>query len=145
MITVDWGNKIVESTASITDVVAFKDQIRSLEESDLGLLYPPIITYKKVDLGGGAFFHAVDFISGYQLKFPNSGNYTIVGNIGATIIPVAGVYVDRKTSAAFATVSGTGGGGGGGTGDCASSAELVTSTNSIIAEINKIKTLIRSV
>jgi len=111
MITIDWTNKLVNSTASITDIVAFKDIVRDLEDNDDGMLYPPVITYKRLDLGGGAYFHAVDFINGYQLKFPNPGNYTVVGNIGATIVPVAGVFVDRTKSAAFATVSGTGGSG----------------------------------
>lgn len=110
-ITIDWTNKIVESTASIPDLPAFKDTIRDLEDDAIGMLYQPIISYKKVDLGGGGFFHAVDLINGYQLKFPTPGNYTINGNLGGAIVPVAGVYVERKTSAAFAT-SGSGGGGG---------------------------------
>lgn len=110
-ISVDWVNKLVLSDASITDIVAFKNTIRDLEDDDTGMLYAPIITYKRLDLGGGAYFHAVDFINGYQLKFPTPGNYTVVGNIGATIVPVAGVYVDRTKSAAFATVAGDAGGG----------------------------------
>lgn len=108
-ITVDWANKLVLSTASITDIVAFKDTIRDLEDDAIGMLYDPIITYKRLDLGGGAYFHGVDFVNGYQLKFPNAGSYTVIGNIGATIVPVAGVFVDRTKSAAFATVAGTGG------------------------------------
>ena len=108
-ISVDWAAKLVLSTASITDIVAFKDAIRALEDDDVGMLYDPIITYKRLDLGGGAFMHGVDVVNGYQLKFPNAGNYTIVGNIGATIVPVAGVFVDRTKAAAFATVAGTGG------------------------------------
>lgn len=110
MITIDWVNKIVESTASITDLPAFKDTIRDLEDDAVGMLYQPVISYKKVDLGGGAYFHAVDFINGYQLKFPNAGNYLINGNLGATIVPVAGVYVERKTAAAFATTASGGSG-----------------------------------
>lgn len=110
-ITIDWVNKIIESTASINDLPAFKDTIRDLEESPTGILFPSVISYKKVDLGGGAFFHAVDIINGYQLKFPTPGNYQILGNLGGTIVPVAGVYVERKTSAAFSTTAGGGGGG----------------------------------
>lgn len=110
-ITIDWINKIVESTASINDLPAFKDTIRDFEDDPVGMLYPPIISYKRLDLGGGAYFHAVDLINGYQLKFPNPGNYQIIGNLGGVIVPIAGVYVERKTSAAFAT-SGSGGGGG---------------------------------
>lgn len=112
-ITVDWTNKLVLSDASITDIVAHHDTLRALEESQEGILYPPIITWKVLDLGGGAYFYGCDYINGYQLKFPTPGNYTIVGNIGATIVPVAGVFVDRTKSAAFATVAGTGGGGSG--------------------------------
>ena len=63
---------------------------------------------KLVDLGGGAYFHDVPSANGWQLKFPNPGNYTVVGNIGFNIVPVAGVFVDRTKSAAFATVAGSG-------------------------------------
>jgi hypothetical protein len=108
-ITIDWQSRLVNTTASITDIVAFKDAIRDLEDDAVGMLYDPIIQYKRVDLGGGAFFHDVPFINGYQLRFPNAGNYTVIGNIGATIVPVAGVFVDRTKSAAFATVAGSGG------------------------------------
>lgn len=109
-ISIDWGARRVVSTASILDIVEFKDTIRDLEDNSEGVLYPPVITYKRLDLGGGAFFHAVDFINSYQLIFPNAGNYSIIGNIGATIVPVAGVFVDRTKSAAFSTVSSGGGG-----------------------------------
>lgn len=104
-ISVDWTNKLVLSTGSIMDIVAFKDALRDFEDDDIGILYAPIITYKKLDLGSGAYFHAVDFINGYQLKFPNAGNYLVIGNIGATIVPVAGVFVDRTKSAAYAVTS----------------------------------------
>ena len=111
-LSVDWPNKLVLSTASITDIVDFKEQMRLFEESAIGVLNPPIVTYKRLDLGGGAFFHGVDFVNGYQLQFPNPGSYEIIGNIGAAIVPVAGVFVERTKAAAFATVSGSGGGGG---------------------------------
>jgi hypothetical protein len=111
-VTVDWQAKVVESTASITDIVAFKDALRDLEDDAIGMLYPPIITYKRLGLGGGAFFHAVDFINGYILRFPVPGNYEIVGNIGAVIDPLPGVFVDRLKSSAFATVVGEGGAAG---------------------------------
>lgn len=111
-ITVDWQNRLVLSDASIVDIVSFKDTIRDLEDDDVGMLYDPVITYKRLDLGGGAYFHGIEVVNGYQLKFPNPGNYTVVGNIGATIVPVAGVFVDRTKSAAFATVAGTGGSSG---------------------------------
>jgi hypothetical protein len=109
-LSVDWANKVVLADASITDIVAFRDDIRALEESASGMLHPAIITYKRVALGGGAYFHAVDFINGYTLKFPSAGSYTIVGNVNATIVAVPGVYVERKTSAAFSSLAGSGGG-----------------------------------
>lgn len=114
-ISVDWENKLVLSTASIPDIVAFKDTIRDLEDSETGMLYPPIITYKRIDLGDGAYFHAIDAINGYQLKLPNAGNYTVIGNINMPIVPVAGVFVVQTKAAAFATVAGGSGGGSGGT------------------------------
>lgn len=104
-ITVNWATKIVDSTADILDLPTFKETIRTEEDGATGILYDGIITYKRLDLGGGAYFHAVDFINGYQLRFPNAGAYTITGNLGATIIPVANVYVERKTSAAFVTTA----------------------------------------
>ncbi len=111
-ITIDWINKRVLATASILDIVAHRDELRALEESPEGMLYPPIISYKVLDLGGGASFVGLDYINGYALMFPNPGNYTIIGNIGAAIVPAAGVFVDRTKAAAFATVAGSGGGGG---------------------------------
>jgi len=105
-ITVDWANKVVESTASITDLVAFHATLRDLEDDiDGGGIYPVTHSWKALDLGGGAYFYGLDLINGYALKFPNAGNYTITGNLGGTIIPVAGVYVERKTSAAYATTA----------------------------------------
>lgn len=112
-LTVDWSNRRVVSTASITDIVAFETELRDFEESAIGMLSPPIVSYKRIDLGGGAYFHGVDFINGYQLIFPTAGSYEIIGNLGATIVPVAGVFVERTKAAAFATVSSGGGGGGG--------------------------------
>jgi hypothetical protein len=111
-ITIDWTNRRVISTASITDIVAHHDTLRAFEESSIGMLYPPIISYKVLDLGGGASFIGLDYINGYALLFPNAGSYTVLGNIGAVIVPTAGVFVDRTKSAAFATVAGSGGGGG---------------------------------
>ena len=49
--------------------------------------------------------YQADFINGWTLKFPSAGNYTITGNLNATIVPVAGVYVERKTSAAYVTTA----------------------------------------
>jgi hypothetical protein len=41
------------------------------------------------------------------MKFPTAGNYTIIGNIKASIVPVAGVFVDRTTSSSFASFEST--------------------------------------
>lgn len=134
-ITVDWANKLVLSTASITDIVAFKDTLREFEDDDVGMLYDPIIAYKRVDLGGGSYFHDLPFINGYQLKFPNPGNYTVIGNIGATIVPVAGVFVDRTKAAAFATVAGSGASG-------PTAAEIATAVRSeLTPELNSISNI----
>ena len=105
MITIDWANKLVLSSSDIPDVVAFKDTIREFEDDAIGMLYPPVISYKRLALGAGAYMHGVDLINGYQLRFPTAGSYTITGNLGGVIVPVAGVYVERRTSAAFATTS----------------------------------------
>lgn len=104
-ISVDWSNKIVSSTASITDLPAFHAQLRDLEDDPEGMIYPVIHQWKALDLGGGAFMYQADFINGYTLTFPNAGNYSIKGNLNATIIPVAGVYVERQTSLAYATTA----------------------------------------
>lgn len=104
-ITVDWVNKIILSTANITDLKAFHLELRDLEYSETGMVNDTIHNWAALDLGGGAFFYAVDLINGYQLKFPNPGNYIISGNLNATIVPVAGVYVERRTSAAYITTS----------------------------------------
>lgn len=106
----DWANLIVESTSSITDLAAFHVSLRDAEDDAIGMLYPVIHKWKALDLGGGAFFLQADFINGWTLKFPSAGNYTINGNLNATIVPVPGVYVERKTSAAYVTtaIGGTG-------------------------------------
>lgn len=110
-LTPDFANKLILSDSSITDIVAFHNALRDIEQSDQGILSPTVHAYKRVDLGGGAYFHDVPFINGWQLKFPTPGNYTVIGNVGAPIVPVAGVFVDRTKSAAFATVAGAGGAG----------------------------------
>lgn len=104
-ISVDWPNKVIESTASLTDLPAFHATLRDLEDDATGAVYPVTHEWKALDLGGGAYFYQMDLINGYTLKFPNSGNYTITGNLNGTIVPVAGVYVERKTSAAFVTTA----------------------------------------
>ena len=100
----DWANKVVESSASITDLPAFHAALREAEDDPTGMLYPTIHSWRALDLGG-AFFYQADFINGWRLKFPTPGNYTINGNLNADVLPVAGVYVERKTSAAYVTTA----------------------------------------
>lgn len=99
------GSLVIESDSSILDLPAFHLELRDWEDSAIAAVYPVTHTYKRIDLGGGAYFHAVDLVNGWQLRFPAAGNYTIAGNLGGTILPVPGVYVERKTSAAFATTA----------------------------------------
>lgn len=109
-ITVDHANKWVLSTASITDAVTCHLTLRDLEDDPEGVIHPVIHQWRALDLGGGGFFYQIDLINGYQWKFPNAGSYTMKGNIKGPIVPVAGVYVERETSAAYVTtaIGGTG-------------------------------------
>lgn len=104
------GSLVIESDASILDLPAFHAALRDWEDSAEAAVYPVTHTWKVLDLGGGATFPGLALVNGWQLRFPNPGNYQINGNLGGVILPVAGVYVERKTSAAFATtaVGGTG-------------------------------------
>ena len=95
----------IESTASITDLPAFHAALRDWEDSEQGAIHPVTHSWKALDLGGGGFFYQADLLSPWVLKFPNAGNYTISGNLNATVVPVAGVYVERKTSAAYITTA----------------------------------------
>lgn len=104
-ITIDWANGIIESTASITDLPAFHAALRDLEDDSTGAIFPVTHTWKALDLGGGAFMYQADLINGYALKFPNPGNYVIKGNLAGTIVPVAGVYVEREKALSFATTA----------------------------------------
>lgn len=105
MLTIDYQNLIVESTSSIVDIVAFHEELRDTEESEIGILYPVTHLWKVVPLGGGAFFYSVQFANGWKLKFPNAGSYQIIGNITAEIIQVPGVFIEKITSAAFSTTT----------------------------------------
>lgn len=104
-LSVNFSTLIIDSDASITDIVAFHLALRDIEDGADAAIHPVIHTYKRVDLGGGAYFHAVDFVNGWTLRFPAPGSYSIIGNINATIVPVAGVFVERTKAAAFATTS----------------------------------------
>ena len=103
-LTFDTTTLTIESTGSITDLPAFHASLRDWEDDAVGAVWPVTHSWKALDLGG-AFLYQCDFINGWKLKFPTAGSYTILGNLNATIIPVAGVYVERKTSAAYVTTS----------------------------------------
>jgi hypothetical protein len=68
-------------------------------------VYPVTHAWKALDLGGGAFFYGLELLNGWRLRFPTPGNYTINGNLNGQVLPVAGVYVERRTSAAYATTA----------------------------------------
>lgn len=105
MITIDPQNFTINSDASILDLPALHQTLRDWEDSEQGAIHPVTHTWKALDFGGGGFFYQADVLSPWVLKFPNAGNYTINGNLNATITPVAGVYVERKTSAAYVTTA----------------------------------------
>ena len=104
-ISVDTANRVIESTASITDLPAFHATLRDWEDSVEGAIHPVTHTWKAMDQGEGAFLYQADLINGWVLKFPTPGNYTITGNLKGNIIPVAGVYVERTRATAYTTTS----------------------------------------
>ena len=105
MITIDPQNFTINSDASILDLPALHQELRDWEDSEQGAIHPVTHSWKALDLGGGGYFYQADLLSPWVLKFPNAGNYTISGNLKATIVPVAGVYVERETSAAYITTA----------------------------------------
>lgn len=104
-LTFDYANLVIESSASITDLPAFHAECRDAEDSATGMLYPTTHSWRALDLGGGAYFYQADLANGWTLKFPVAGNYEIRGNLNGTIVPVSGVYVERRTSAAYVTTA----------------------------------------
>ena len=109
MLTPDFANLILFSDASITDMVAFHGDIRDIEASVEGMIYPVIHTYKQIPLGGGAVFPALAFINGWTLQFP-AGNYIISGgNLDVNINPVPNCYIVQTQSAAYAVTASGGG------------------------------------
>ena len=106
MIVIDWPNKIIESDASILDLPAFHATLRDFEDDAAGAIWPVTHTWKALDLGGGAFFYQADLINGYSLKFIGAGPFQINGNLKGPIVDT-GVQVERTTSAAFSTTTGT--------------------------------------
>lgn len=117
--SIDWESRIVDASASITDLVAFHKSLRALESAPLGMRNPVIHTFRALDVGGGGFFYAVEFVNGWRLRFPVPGNYSINGNLNAEVIGVAGVFVMQTKAMAFATTSAAGTGGGGTSGPTA--------------------------
>lgn len=104
-LTFDTDNRIVESDSSITDIVSFHSQLRDFEDSPEGMILPITHTYKEVDVGGGAIFPSVQFVNGWRLKFP-TGNFEISGgNLKAEVVPVAGSFIERTQSLAYAVTS----------------------------------------
>ena len=104
-LTFNTATYTIESTASITDLPAFHAALRDWEDSEQGAIHPVTHSWKALDLGGGGYFYQADLLSPWVLKFPNAGNYQISGNLNATVVPVAGVYVEHKTSAAYVTTA----------------------------------------
>lgn len=104
-LTFNTATYTIESTASILDLPAFHAELRDWEDSEAGAIHPVTHGWKALDLGSGGFFYQADILSPWVLKFTNPGNYQINGNLNATIVPVAGVYVERKTSAAYVTTA----------------------------------------
>ena len=103
-LSANFATKVITSTTSITDVVAFHLALRDIEDDPLAMVYPVVHTYKEIDLGGSVF-PAVAFINGWTLQFP-AGNFEIRGgNVAATINPVAGCYVKYTASGAYAVTS----------------------------------------
>lgn len=96
---------VIDSDASITDLPSFHAALRDWEDGEVAAVYPVTHTYKVIDLGGGAFFPAVALVNGWRLRFPLAGDYTISGNLKGDVVPVAGVYLERQTSAAYATTA----------------------------------------
>ena len=103
-ISVNTANRVIESTASITDLPAFHAALRDWEDSPDGAIHPVTHTWKALDLGGGAFFYQVDLINSYALRFSGSGPFQINGNLRGSIVDT-GVQVERTTSASFSTTA----------------------------------------
>jgi hypothetical protein len=129
----------IESTASITDLPAFHAALRDWEDSEQGAIYPVTHSWKALDLGGGGFFYQADLLSPWVLKFPNAGNYTINGNLNATIVPVAGVYVERKTSSAYVTTAV--GGSGPSAADIAAAVLAMAQITPIYSDVRKVNSI----
>ena len=103
-LTFDTTNRVIESTASITDLPAFHAALRDWEDSEVGAIHPVTHRWKALDLGNGAFFYQADLINSWSLKFIGSGPFRVSGNLKGSIIDT-GVQVERETSAAYVTTA----------------------------------------
>jgi len=104
-LTLDYINLIVHSDASITDMVSFHGDLRDVEASMFGILYPVIHSYKQLPIGGGAFIPGIIFLNGWSLEFP-AGNFEVKGGqIDVTINPVEDCYVKVTQAGAYAVTS----------------------------------------
>lgn len=104
-ITINTTDYLIESNADILDLSVFHSTLRDWEDSPEGMIYPITHKWKALNLGSGAFFYQADIQVPWKLKFTSPGNYRIDGNLNAEIIQDNGVYVERKTSAAYVTTS----------------------------------------
>lgn len=103
-LTVNWLTKVVYSDASITDLPAHHLELRDLEASAAGQLYPEICEWAELDLEGGATLPQVKYMNGYVLEFIGPGPFSIKGNLKCSINNT-GVQVERETSASYTTTS----------------------------------------
>ena len=69
-LTPDFAARIVHSDASITDAVAFHAELRDIEASDEGVLYPAIHSYRQVALGGHR-------LGGFDAQLPRAADLVI--------------------------------------------------------------------
>lgn len=104
-LSLDHDTYVIDSDSSILDLPAFHAWLRDWEDSEIGAIHPVTHRWKALDQGGGAFVYQADVLSPWVLRFPEPGNYTIKGNLNATIIPVAGVYVEREKATAYITTA----------------------------------------
>jgi hypothetical protein len=104
-LSVDYINLIIESDATLSDMVAFHGDLRDIEASAMGILYPVIHTYKQLPIGGGAYIPGVGLINGWSLQFP-AGDFEVRGGqFDGVINPVENCYVKVTQAGAYAVTS----------------------------------------